>query len=129
MEAITLLPDLVIKGRLSNGRNYLSSIGSWLNLIPRLSPPADTPSHSNIFAGHSQLQPTEEINMTAFKVKMSRIQSQSFFLSTKSDLARAFQTPSTKLNAAAIQEVSIRVPVVLQWILYAGNLIYNAEFS
>ena len=67
--------------------------------------------------------------MTASMAKLCRILDQSSLKYAESDLARAFDSACIELNATAIQELSVRVPVALQWISHAGNLIYIAEFG
>lgn len=75
---------------------------------------------------------SERVNLTAFTAKLSTrsLEGTPSITASETDLQIAFEQStdvSTKLDSAAIRDLEANVPVAAQWILFAGNEIYNCK--
>ncbi|KAL7622382.1 hypothetical protein AAE478_007886 [Parahypoxylon ruwenzoriense] len=119
VDAIRQLPDLVIRGE---------TAVKW----PELPILAELWGE-NVFDRDELAYSEEQVSIIAFTARLCALQlvdANDFLSAAELDLYAAFEkTPAagSALKAGDVQRLNINVPIAAQWILHAGEVIYNCE--
>ncbi|KAI0385953.1 hypothetical protein F5Y04DRAFT_276472 [Hypomontagnella monticulosa] len=118
VDAIRQLPDLVIRGETAVRWPELPILAwSWTE---------------NVFDRDVSAYSEDQISITAFTAWLCARQLVDFLSAAEFDFYVAFEKDpqaSSALKAGDIQRLNVNVPVAAQWILHAGEAIYNCEES
>ncbi|KAI1408765.1 hypothetical protein F5Y13DRAFT_204501 [Hypoxylon sp. FL1857] len=121
VDAIRQLPDLVIRGE---------TVVKWREL-----PILAEVWGENVFDRDELAYSEEQISVIAFTAQLCArrlVDDNDFLSAAELDFYTAFeQTPSASsvLKAEDIQRLNVNVPIAAQWIIHAGEVIYNCEDS
>ncbi|KAI1095397.1 hypothetical protein F5B19DRAFT_441391 [Rostrohypoxylon terebratum] len=119
VDAIRQLPDLVVRGE---------TVVKWSEL-PKLAELWG----ENVFDRDDTAYSEEVISIIAFTARLcghQLVEANDFLSAAELDFYTAFEkTPvaGTPLKAHDVQLLNVNVPIAAQWILYAGEVIYNCE--
>ncbi|KAI1210680.1 uncharacterized protein F4807DRAFT_422263 [Annulohypoxylon truncatum] len=119
VDAIRQLPDLVIRGELAVKWSELPNLAELWG--------------ENVFDRDESAYSEEVISIVAFTAQLCArqiVDANDFLSAAELDFYTAFEkTPAagSALKADDIQRLNINVPIAAQWILHAGEAIYNCE--